>query len=50
MKAGFDETAGFVAPPIEGVSVLAEYLEPDESAIFWMIPSGVKSRSDLAVT
>ena len=32
-----------------GEVVSPEYFEPDESATFWTIPSGVKSRSERAV-
>lgn len=47
VKAGLDATIGFVAAATGGAP--AEYFEPDASATFCMIPSGVRSRSDLAV-
>lgn len=48
VKAGFEETGG--AGPVEAEGALpAEYLEPDASATFCTMPSGVRSRSDRAV-
>lgn len=50
-NTSLDATEGVVTAPVEEVSKSpAEYLEPEESATFRMIPSGVRSRSDLAVT
>ena len=48
MKAGFEDTGG--AGPAAGAGALpTEYFEPDASATFWTMPSGVRSRSDRAV-
>jgi hypothetical protein len=49
VKAGFEVTDGFVAAATSGGALPAEYFDPEASATFCMIPSGVKSRSDLAV-
>lgn len=49
VKAGFDATGGLVLVATGGGALPAEYLEPEESATFCIIPSGVKSRSDRAV-
>jgi len=49
VKAGFEATAGFVEAATGGGASLLEYFEPEASATFWMMPSGVRSRSDRAV-
>jgi hypothetical protein len=44
VKAGFDATTGFGATPAEDESrPKAEYLDPEESATFLMMLSGVRS-------
>lgn len=49
VNTGFDATTGFGAA-VGATGVLpAEYFEPEASATFWIMPSGVRSRSDRAV-
>lgn len=48
VNAGFEATDGFVAAATGGASPL-EYFEPEASATFWVILSGLRSRSDRAV-
>ena len=50
LNTGLDATAGFGAAAGAAEALPAEYFEPDASATFWTIPSGVRSRSDRAVT
>jgi hypothetical protein len=49
VKAGFADIAGFVDVATGGGASPAEYLEPEESATFFMMPSGVRSLSERAV-
>jgi hypothetical protein len=48
VNTGFDATAGAAVGAAEALP--AEYFEPEASATFWIMPSGVRSRSDRAVT
>lgn len=49
VKTGFDATEG-LGPDLAGAGASpAEYFEPDESATFCTMPSGVRSRSERAV-
>ena len=48
VKTGFD-AAGGGGPLGVACGVPAEYFEPDASATFWTMPSGVRSRSERAV-
>lgn len=48
VNTGLEEAGG--GGPLEvGIEPPPEYLEPEASATFWMMLSGVRSRSDLAV-
>jgi hypothetical protein len=47
VKAGFEVTGG--GGPRNPGAVAGEYFEPEESATFCIMPSGVRSRSDRAV-
>ena len=49
VNAAFEAIDGFVAAATGGGALLLEYFDPDASATFWTIPSGVRSLSDLAV-
>ena len=49
MKAGLEDTGGG-GPLLAEAWGAPEYLEPDASETFRTIDSGVRSRSDLAVT
>ena len=49
VKAGLEETGGG-GPLFPVAGGAPEYLEPDASETFCTIDSGVRSRSDLAVT
>src|SRR6266480_4034984 len=48
VNTGFDE-AGGLGPLADGIFPPPEYFEPEASATFCMIESGVRSRSDRAV-
>lgn len=48
-KTGLDAMVGLVAAATGGGASLLEYLEPEASATFRIMPSGVRSRSERAV-